>query len=475
MYKLLLTFRYLRRKLIPWFALAAVTLCVAMLIIVLSIMGGFHDLLQDAGRKLMGDVKMYAGAQGFPHYEQLLNDIRELPETHAATAVIETFGLLQTPGGSTKVIEVVGIVPAELERVTRYEETLYWTRDQLTEHDVVDLYGRADPLRAGVTLDSPWEHPDGRPTTAMVTGIEVNPYNIRTAEGAYQHGYPWFRMPLTITLVPVSARGGLLEPAVHEFVTVNEFHSGMFDIDSQRIFIPFDRAQKMLLMDQADKVDPDDPFTVIGTVPARATAIIVRAKPDVTSEQMQTAVEQLYDKFIQTHDGLQPRPYMTIATWRDIMKNMLDTVKNEKNLMTVLFGIISLVAIVLILVIFYMIVLEKTRDIGILRSLGASRAGVASIFLTYAGAIGVVGSVLGTVIGYLVVTYINEIHAWLGAAFGIVIWDRRVYFFDRIPNQVNHTEVLFIVVAAIIASVAGAVIPSIIAAHVDPVKSLRYE
>jgi len=132
-------------------------------------------------------------------------------------------------------------------------------------------------------------------------------------------------------------------------------------------------------------------------------------------------------------------------------------------------------AVIMVLVIFYMIVLEKTRDIGILRSLGASRAGVASIFLTYAGAIGVVGATLGTIIGYLVVTYINEIHAWLGEAFGIVIWDRRVYFFDNIPSQVNPVEVAFIVVAAIVASVLGAVIPSILAAFVDPVKSLRYE
>ena len=617
MYKLLLTIRYLRRKLIPWFALAAVTLCVGLLIVVLSIMGGFHDLLQDSGKKLMGDVKMYAGAQGFPHYEELLDAIRKLPETQAATATIETFGLLQTPGGSTKVIEVVGIVPDELENVTRFEETLYWTKDRLAEHDLADIYGKADPYEAGVKMQSPWAFNDGRIATAMVTGIEVNPYNIRTPEGKYQHGYTWMAMPLSITLVPVSNRGGLLEPSVHEFVTVNEFNSGMFDIDSQRVYVPFARAQKMLLMDEADRVDPNDPLTVIGKVPARATAIIVRAKPGITSEQMRDAVSKLYDGFVRTHEGLPPEPYMTIATWRQIMRSLLDTVKNEKNMMTALFGVISLVTVVLVLVIFYMIVLEKTKDVGILRSLGASRTGIASIFLSFSAVIGILGALLGTLGGFLTIHYINDIHAWFGNGLGAAvfyvgiplgsvigvglllliqhvirlvfemrrwtmvavmpllgsagggllvlallaltafdrmgtpstgwldfalrallvppaallplsvgfaatdrtdrpipvrtlltwmaiagvgsiafvliamgstdwparfndairfqIWDRRVYFFDEIPNQVDWFEVVVICIVSVVASVIGAVIPAVKAALADPVESLRYE
>ncbi len=476
MYKLLLTFRYLRRKLIPLFALLAVTLCVAMLIIVLSIMGGFHDLLLNAGTKLMGDVRISYGAEGFAHYDPLIEELEALPEVKAATPIIETFGLLKSPGGSTHVVEVLGIRPDSYDRATRYRETIYWTGDKLREHYFAERYGEPDPLGAGVALSNPWpdDTPRGRALPANL-GIEVNPYNTRTDRGTYEFPNAWLGRRLSLTLVPLSRQGGLLEPSVDQFVVVNEFHSGLFEVDSKRVFVRFDDAQRMLLMDEAPRVDPNDPSRVIGTVPARCSAIIVRAHDGVSPEQLLPVVRSEYDRFQRAHTGMPQRPFMMIYTWRQLMRSLLDTVQNEKNLMAFLFGIVSFVAVIMVLVIFYMIVLEKTRDIGILRALGAGRLGVASIFLVYAAVIGTIGSALGTLVAWLTVKYINELHAWLGEAFGIVIWDRRVYFFDEIPNRVNWVEIAIIVAAAIIASVFGAIVPAIRAARVDPVESLRYE
>ena len=67
------------------------------------------------------------------------------------------------------------------------------------------------------------------------------------------------------------------------------------------------------------------------------------------------------------------------------------------------------------------------------------------------------------------------IHAWLGSQFGIVIWDRKVYFFENIPNRVDPLEMTLFACAAIAASVIGALIPAFIAARVNPIEALRYE
>lgn len=473
-YRFILTYRYLRRKLIPLFALAAVTLCVAMLIIVISIMGGFHALLLNAGTRLMGDVKMYQGVEGFAHYEELIDKIESLPEAQAAAAMIETWGLLKTPSGGTRVVEVVGARPRDIDRVTRYAETIYWDKDRTAEYHIDDLLGGADLKQAAMDLRHPWVQNKGKP--AMVMGLEINPYNTRTEDGTYAHPSSWLGLAMPLTVVPLSSAGGLLEPEIEQFVVINEFHSGLYDVDSKRIYVPFDVLQRMLKMQQATMVDPDDPLKVIGESPAKTSAVVIRAAEGVSAEQLRDAVAKLYREFRNDYgQELMPEPYMSISTWRQLLRKLLDTVENEKNLLTVLFGIVSAVSVIMVLVIFYMIVMEKTRDIGILRALGASRTGVASIFLLYAAVIGLIGAALGSVIAILVVTYINELHDWLGRNFDIVIWDKTVYFFDRIPNKLDPVEVSVIVIAAVIAAVIGAAVPAIKASRVDPVESLRYE
>jgi len=124
---------------------------------------------------------------------------------------------------------------------------------------------------------------------------------------------------------------------------------------------------------------------------------------------------------------------------------------------------------------FYMIVLEKTRDIGVLRAIGASRGGIMGLFVGYGLAIGVVGSLLGLAIAVAIVTNLNEIQGLLNTWFGWQMWDPKTYFFDRIPDTVNYSEALRVVAGAIVSSVVGALIPAWIAGRLKPVDALRYE
>jgi lipoprotein-releasing system permease protein len=118
---------------------------------------------------------------------------------------------------------------------------------------------------------------------------------------------------------------------------------------------------------------------------------------------------------------------------------------------------------------------EKTRDVGVLRSIGASRFGVASVWLIYGAGIGLVGSTLGGILAFAIVHNINPIHEWLGERLGIYVWDPSIYYFTTIPNEMNTTQAVIVLVGGVVASVVGAIIPAWRAAAMDPVRALRFE
>ncbi len=143
--------------------------------------------------------------------------------------------------------------------------------------------------------------------------------------------------------------------------------------------------------------------------------------------------------------------------------------------MLVLFMFISLTAVFLVFSIFWSMVSEKTKDIGILRAIGASKAGVAWLFLRYGLSIGVLGSVLGGTIAYLIVLNINPIHEWIGSALGVYVWDPSVYYFTEIPSEVEPMKAVLVLAGGVIFSVLGALVPAVKAANMDPVRALRFE
>jgi lipoprotein-releasing system permease protein len=165
----------------------------------------------------------------------------------------------------------------------------------------------------------------------------------------------------------------------------------------------------------------------------------------------------------------------TVQTWEESQAVWLHAIENEKSLVTFLFGIVSIVAIFLIFCIFYMIVMEKTRDIGIIKSVGATSGGVAAIFLGYGLVIGIVGAGVGLLGAYSLVHNINEIHGWMSHHLGITVWDPRVYAFDTIPNTMDVRETSIIILVAIVSSVLGALLPAIRAARMNPIEAIRWE
>ena len=171
-----------------------------------------------------------------------------------------------------------------------------------------------------------------------------------------------------------------------------------------------------------------------------------------------------------------PPGIFTIKTWEQKQGPLLAAVADRKpGILNVLLFLIIAVAGFGILAIFFMIVVEKTRDIGILKSLGASSSGVMGIFLSYGLALGVVGSGVGVALGLLFVRYINEIEAVIAAITGRKVFDDKVYYFPQIPTRVDPGMLIWVTIGAIAIAVLASVFPARRAARLRPVESLRYE
>ncbi|MBI1336877.1 MAG: FtsX-like permease family protein [Phycisphaera sp.] len=504
MYSLALILRYLRRKLAPLFAMVAVTLCTAMVIVIISIMGGFLDMMRNSVRSITGQVTVRSSLEGIPHYENLIEDLRQLPGVDAVTPVMRSFGLLKLRD-EVHTVELVGIEPAGFDRVmthfdtqalkTRsYRDTLYWSSKDILDYlrpeddapplvsetyrKQVELYNRIDLRDLGMTMKPPAEWNMGTTITrGLVPGIEISNFAYRDDKGRYNIAASSVGTVATLTVLPISLSGAPKAPEHQQFAVVNEFKSGLYEVDANRVFVPFDALQQMLQMDryESPNFDPETgkPLPGAGLVtPARTSEITLRGHDGVPLDVLADRVQRAANKFM--NDNLDVPP-MRVITWKQMHATLLGAVEKEKGMVTFLFGFISIVAVIMIGVIFSMIVMQKTRDIGILRALGATPTGIASIFLGYGLTIGVIGSVLGTALAVSIVWNINEIQAQLYAWFGFQMWNPQVYYFDTIPHQVNVVEVAWIVTVAIVASVLSSIIPAIQAARLDPVVTLRYE
>ncbi len=552
MYAPLLANRYLTSRIIPFIAVAAVALCVALVIIVVSVMTGFLDMVRNSGKTLIGDVVITRDITGIPYYADLIAEIEATPEAEAASALVETYGLLQMPygtgdGGSRiETVQVWGIDSASLDRVADFHDKLYWKKptDALAKQLKPDD-PRLDPEYQREEEGKSLMTRDGEP--GLVLGIEISPFNRRTQDGSYRTENPGGRqdpgyfMPnagsARLTLVPVSGSGNIIGEKKAAFRIVNEFQSGVYQIDAQRVLAPLDVVQRLLMLDESElksrtELDENGRPKTIGRSPARATTIVVKAKPGFTPEQLRDSVNAAYKRFVtrSLEDPariVKPPSLVTVATWEERLADLIGPVEKERELMRTLFSIVYLVCAALVLAIFWAIVQEKTRDIGILRAIGASRTGILWIFLRYGLLIGVAGSLLGVGLAWGIVARINDIHDMLGtpaptwvkiaawiaviasiamtvrgvlrasalqtvlwtfASIGLVlvgvvlflhrgflIWDPSVYYFSRIPSEIDAITAATTVIGGIIFSVIGASIPAARAADTDPVQSLRYE
>jgi lipoprotein-releasing system permease protein len=234
-------------------------------------------------------------------------------------------------------------------------------------------------------------------------------------------------------------------PRIKTYRIAGTFSVGMSEYDSTFVFMPLDQAQLFFNQDN----------TVSGL------EVMVRNPDDVKS--------------IVTPIGQAAGPYSRILTWQDTNSSLFGAVEVEKNVMFLILSLIILVAALNIISGLVMLVKDKSADIAILRTMGASRGAIMRIFFIAGASIGVSGTIIGFAVGALFCANIESIRLALQSLTGTTLFNPEIYFLSRMPAEMDPQEVIAVVAMALVLSFLATIYPAWRAARLDPVEALRYE
>jgi lipoprotein-releasing system permease protein len=465
MYKLLLCWRYLLTRYLALACIISVMLGVATLIVVNSVMSGFSTKLRERLHGLLSDVVIEARSMdGFAGPSAKMARIRQHPflreRIQAMTATMEVFAMLQYKLSNgemlTRPVRLIGIDPRGRSEVGGFQQHLLLQKNQPIPSlepspEARERYFRqnfyAQPLAPLPEPQVSGQPPPPAPPPSRAKeprGVIVG-HLIATFHDKVKGDVTLLHPGDPVILTTVS--GQRLAPVYDSFVIVDYFKSEMSEYDSNYVFVPLDYLQHLR------------------TMPDRVTSIQIKLKDYADAKEVVKTLKELFPQ----EAGFE------VLTWEDKQGPLLQAIAIEKGILNVLLFLIIGVAGFGILAIFSLIVKEKTRDIGILKALGASSRGVMMIFLGYGLLLGTVGAGLGTMLGLTLTDNINRIEQALTWMTGQEIFDRSVYYFREIPTDAQPLSVALVAVGAVAIAVLFSVLPALRAALLHPVRALRYE
>lgn len=509
MYKLLLCWRYLFTRYIALASIISVMLGVATMIVVNSVMEGFTSEMRNRIHGILSDVVFESrnGLEGFQDPARHMDEIRRVAgdsiEGMTPVAMVPAMLSFQFRGNwVTQQVQLIGIDESSQARVSELTKYLqhpenrkrlsfklrdggYDVRDHQAGPDAPPRRQLADAgwkVRRAVAFQqklmesqTPREKPASAPAAdpfAAATAVDPfagaqkdKPFDMATQQQAGallgialschrdQQGQDHFLVLPGEDVKVTFPTAGTPPKAVSDLFTVVDFYeSKMSEYDASFMFVPLKKLQELRGM--------IDPTTGIG----RVNSIQIRLKPGADLNEVRDRLRNAF-----------PTHLYGIFTWQDKQGPLLAAVHMETAILNVLLFLIIAVAGFGILAVFFMIVVEKTRDVGILKALGAPGTGIMGIFLAYGLSLGLVGSGVGMAIGLVFVEHINGIADLLGKVTGQPVFDPSIYYFYKIPTIVDPVTVAWIVGGALAIAVLASVLPALRAALLHPVEALRYE
>ncbi|OGP59238.1 MAG: ABC transporter permease [Deltaproteobacteria bacterium RBG_13_52_11b] len=253
----------------------------------------------------------------------------------------------------------------------------------------------------------------------------------------------------TDTLQMISPLGTVtpmgMMPKMKRFRVVGIFRSGHFEFDNTLAFVSIASAQKFFNLD------------------SRVTGIEIKTDNIYKVKEIGREIRQKLGFPFWTRD------------WMEMNRNLFSALRLEKIAMFIILALIVLVAAFNIISTLIMVVMEKNRDIAILKAMGAPSKGILRIFIIEGLVIGVVGTILGAISGLVLAFNLETVTGFVENLFGFKILSSDVYYIDKLPSQVNPLDVTLIVVTTILISLVATLYPAWRASKLDPAETLRYE
>ena len=426
-YELFVSIRHLSAKksqkfisLNTWISIAGVGLGVMALIVVIAVMSGFSKDLRDKILGTNSHVVVSNMNRGMvENYDGILKKVRSVKGVIAAAPFIMNQVMLIN-GDRVSGIVVRGIDPEKEETVSDLGKNMVsgTVSDLKTKSSFSgEIKGREKKNRAGIILGKELLRRLGVGVGDIVS--MVSPVSRVTPVG--------------------------LIPRMKLFKVVGVFESGMYEYDANLSFILLKSAQKFFSM-----------------------------KNGVSGIEVRVAdIEQAGNiaSVIQKELGF---PYL-VRDWMRMNRNLFSALKLEKIVMFIILILIIFVAAFNIVSTLFMLVMEKAKEIAILKSMGASCSSIMKIYSYQGLVIGLVGTFLGCATGFVIVPNLNEIVSSIESIFGIVAFPSDVYYLDRLPSKIQYMDSFLIIIFSVVICLVASLYPAWRASKLDLVDGLRYE
>jgi lipoprotein-releasing system permease protein len=442
-YRPILIARYLLKRRITHFAIVAVALCVFTVVVVMTVMAGLVGDFKERNHAFTGDcVVGTESLVGFPYYEEFMTLVERSGIAEGVSPVVKSYALLSNDSGREEDVEIVGLDPVRHSQATNFGQTLSF-RGQNLKNAFVPEY---DPNLFG-----------------CIPGIDRA--LLRDARGQYPRFSGPFMKSVTLTCFPLTSKGALAEAATglvrtKRFYYSDYSHTGLARVDDGYVYIPLEQAQ-LLCMSGTDK---------------RITALHIKFRPGIGEAEGDRRIAELWSQFKESKAGAPNSNLLktvSVQNWKEYRRAVIAPMEQEQLILSLMFVLVGITTVFIVFVVFYMLVNNKRKDIGILKSVGASDAGVLSLFQGFAFGIGALGSCAGVLFGWLFLSKVNQIEQWSYEHLRIQLWDRSIYMIGDIPNRVEFSVLAVIVSCAILACLVGALVPSYLAVRLRPVETLH--